>query len=204
MRASSADADPPVHLVGRGARDRRQQHGIDPAPDDGGFAQDVERIVVDLVEPGVEDVAERRRQRPAALEREQLLDMEGVAVGQRDDARRRCRIGPVAEDPGDLAPDIGLLERGQADVIDGPGALELGEDRCQRVSAMQLVRAECEQQDRAGAREAAGEEGDDVECRSVGPVEVVDGQDEIRRRRGADHEVPQALDPRRSAGRLLA
>ena len=110
------------------------------------------------------------------------------------------------------AIDGGVVQRDEPDVVQGRVPLEPGQDRREGVPAMQLVGAEGEHEDDAGSRQAASEEGDHVERRAIGPVEVVDDGDDVgirgdsgragRPAAGAAPSDPvRRLQPRRPPGR---
>ena len=63
---------------------------------------------------------------------------------------------------------------------------------------MQLVGAEGEHEDDAGSRQAASEEGDHVERRAIGPVEVVDDGDDVGIRGDPGEQVAQPPELRRA------
>ena len=158
-------------MVDPPARDGRDpDHGL------GGFGQGDD--------PGEQDLPEGRRQ-PAAggvlAGPEQLLDEERVAVGAAMDL-----VGEVAgrrgpEDRRQQRLRLGRVEAAQVDPLDATAALELGQPRQERVAAMQLVGPECHDQHDAVGAELADEEGDGLAGRRIGPMEVLDDEQDRAR-----------------------
>ena len=78
--------------------------------------------------------------------------------------------------PGELLGDLVAVEAVQREPVDAGGALELGEQRAQRVAPVQLVGAVGDDEAERLLARAAHEERDEVARRAVGPVEVLDRQ----------------------------
>ena len=81
----------------------------------------------------------------------------------------------------------------QAQVVDAVGPLEFGEQPAHRIAALEIVGAVRRHQQHAGKLRAAGENGEQVAGRSVGPVDVLDDQ----------HHGPLAGQPAQSRWQRL-
>ena len=129
---------------------------------------------------GVAQVRGHRRTGVVGQSRRQLLDEQRVAVGALDDAGhdlgRRGRVEQRAQQVGDVAGTEAVeLEMACAP----PG--QLGRELAQRVpgrDVLAAVGADRAHRERAGV---AGDEGDQVERRAVGPVQVLEDQDDRTR-----------------------
>ena len=73
---------------------------------------------------------------------------------------------------------IGRIEALQVDPFDPAAAIELGEPRQERMPAVQLVRPEGHDQDDPIRPEVADQERDGLAGRRIGPVEVLDDEDD--------------------------
>ena len=124
--------------------------------------------------------------------------MERVPVRERHDTRGIGGVDRHAGDRGNLGHDGGVVQRDEPDVVQGRVPLEPGQDRREGVAAMQLVGAEGEHQGDAGSRQAASEEGDHIERRAIGPVEVVDDGDDVGIRGDPGEQVAQPPELRRA------
>ena len=95
------------------------------------------------LDPQHQRVAQRRRERAAAVRarRQQLLGEQRVALAAREQPRDQVVSGRRAEDVGQLLRELLARERAQLDAPVAGVALELGQQRAQRVAAVQLVRA---------------------------------------------------------------
>ena len=114
----------------------------------------------------------------------ELLGEERVAVGALEHGADERVRWLRAEDAAQLLGDVARAERRQAQVFDTLGAVELGEQATNRVAALETVEAIGRHEHHAGQRRAAGEHGEQVASRSVGPVDVLD--DEQHRPLGGD------------------
>ncbi len=123
-----------------------------------------------------EDPAQGRWQRPALACRvtghHQLLDEERIAIRSFVDPLGEARRRFLAEDPAEQRDRVRGVEALQVESLDSPTALELGQPRHQRVAAMQLVGAECQEQQHAVGTQVADDESDAVPRGRVGPVQV--------------------------------
>ena len=112
----------------------------EPPADDRRRPDDRSRARRQRREPRAEDVAERRWQLGAGPPaRDELLDIERQAVGALEERIDHGRIGPAAEDPGELFAHLVAIEGGELDPLDGFRSIQLGEERPQRVSPVQVV-----------------------------------------------------------------
>ena len=147
-----------------------------------GHAQHAARVVGQRLEAQVEDVAQVRRQRPGRRvgRRQQLLGEEGVALGARVQASDQAGLGGGAEDAGHLLGELGLGERRHLEALHDVAALLLGEERAQRVLAVQLVAAVGAHDQQALVAQSPQQRGEELEGGAVGPVDVLDGEQQRR------------------------
>ena len=90
--------------------------------------------------------------------------------------------------------------RSQLDALHGPYALPAGDERPQRMAAVQLVGAEADDHEHASAVQRAHEQGHEVERRPIRPVQILDHEHE--RAVGSeplDHAHDQLEQARRAA-----
>jgi hypothetical protein len=127
----------------------------------------------------------------------QLLDEERVAVGAREDLVDLGRVGFGGEDSGDLTADFGAAETAEFDTADGAQPVEFGEQRAQRVAAVDVVGAVGGDDEEAAAAERAEEVGEEVAGRGVGPVQVLQEDDD--RAVGGDALQQAAVSSKRRA-----
>ena len=80
-------------------------------------------------------------------------------------------------DAGELGGHLGRAEPGQLQALDPAAAVQLGQERPQRVAAVQLVAAVGHHQQQPAAAQVADEEGEQVAGGAVGPVQVLHHQD---------------------------
>ena len=138
------------------------------------------RGLAEALDADHERVAQGRGQPAAPVEAggEELLGEERVALAALEQAVDEVVRRRRAEDVLEL---LGQLVAVEAPQLDPPGAgraLELGEQRPQRVAAVQLVGAVGEDDEDGLAAEAAGEEGEERARRAVGPVDVLEREDD--------------------------
>ena len=84
------------------------------------------------------------------------------------------RGGRLAQDGLELTGDLRAVEALELDALHRPDALPSGDERAQRMAAVQLVGAEADDHEYAVRLERADEQGHQVERRAIGPVEVLD------------------------------
>jgi hypothetical protein len=123
--------------------------------------------------------------------------MEGVAVRQCRDAFKARRMGCSTEDRRYLRLDFSGAEGSQADMIERSMALEIREDRPQRMAATEFVRAIREDEQHTRSHEPSSEEQDNVKARAIGPLEVVDDRNDGALRGGSRKQV---TDPEEGGG----
>ena len=79
---------------------------------------------------GEQDITQHRRQgTPRRLDREQLLDEEGVSARATEDGFEEVGIRWAFPDPADLHGELGAIERHQVDPLRAPAALQLRQVR---------------------------------------------------------------------------
>ncbi|MDH6501877.1 hypothetical protein M2156_008096 [Streptomyces sp. SAI-149] len=164
-----------------------QQVVLDTPPGDGGGAQHLLSGVGQLLEADQQHIGEPTGHPavPAPRGGEQLLGVEGVALGPLDDPPHRgVRQRPLAQrpyQPGHLA----VGHRPQLQPLDTGQPHQLGEQRPQRMTSVQIVRAVggeygqpmCGRSSRRPLQDPAAEqEPQQVPGRLVGPVQIL--QDE--------------------------
>jgi hypothetical protein len=159
------------------ARGLRQRGVVQPAPGRE-QPQDLLRGLGEGLDADHERIAQRRRQLAAAVEPrgEQLLGEQGVALAALVQAIDESVFGRAPEDVRQLLGQLRARQRRELDAPRSRAALELGEHRAQRVAAVQLVGAVGGHDERALGAQAVREEGQERARRRVGPVEVLDGQ----------------------------
>lgn len=108
----------------------------------------------------------------------EFLDEEGVAVGAFEELVDLGRVGFAGEDAGDLAADLGSVEAAEFDTADRAQPVEFGEERAQRVAAVDVVGAVGGEDDQATGAQGAEEIGEEVAGGGVGPVQVLQGHDD--------------------------
>ncbi len=83
----------------------------------------------------------------------------------------------LPEDVRQRLDELGAIERLELDPVRAVQAVELGQQRTQRMAAVELVGPVAEHQHHALAAQAADEEVDERARRAVGPVEVLEHED---------------------------
>ena len=182
--AADRGAEPLEQLVLGQARDLGEQLVLDATAGDRGHAQDRRRGLRHGRNVGEQDLAERwweARARASLTARgQQLLGKERVAVRAAVNIRHELGVGLRAEDCAQQRGDLGPAETGKVDPLDAAPAIQFGEPRQQGVAAVELVTAE-----RADEQDRHVPEGPDevrkrfARCR-VGPVQVLDDQQNRR------------------------
>ena len=108
---------------------------------------------------------------------EELLDEERVAVRPSRD-RLDERFGSIVPDRANERAHPPAVETVEVHARRAPAALQLGEDGDERVSPVQLVGPERRHDRRPAAPEPAREVGQELEARPVGPVNVLEHEDQ--------------------------
>ena len=123
-------------------------------------------------------VAQRVGRRAAAVEPggEQLLAVQRVAARARPQPLQQVGLGRRAEDVGELVGELLAGQRLERDAAGARVALDLGQQRAQRVAAVQLVGPVGADQEHALGHQAARQEGERRPRRAIGPVQVLDQQ----------------------------
>jgi hypothetical protein len=154
-----------------------------------------------------EHVAQRCRQLFGALRpgrRDELLREQRVARRAREHRLDETRVGSVLEDPLQLGAELVPAEPLELDALGDRPAAGLGDEVAQIRPAIELVTAEGQHQHQPLVTQPPEQERQQIERRSVGPVHVVDGeQDRARGRRRAQRleHRHEHRDSRRAAPR---
>ena len=175
---------------------------------DGQHAQDVLGRGVELLDADHERVAQRHRQRAAAVDagREQLLGEERVALAAGVQTVDEAVVGRLAEDVLQRGGQLVAAQRLEGDAVDRRVALDLRQERPQWVAAMQLVEAVGQDHEDPLAAERAGEERDEGPGRGIGPVEILEHEDDRRLAAEAVEEGEHGLEEpalRRAVGPVV-
>ena len=167
--------------------DREQLVG-DPAAGDAGGADDLARGLIEAVEPDEEHLGEVGGEGVvvgAGGGADQLLDEERVALGALDDhvdlvvGEHGAGAGtPAADQAGDQLADLRGVERLERHAVHVLEAGPLGDLGAQGVLAVQVVGAVRRHEGHRLAERAGEQEAHQVTGRLVGPVEVLDDEDE--------------------------
>jgi hypothetical protein len=175
-------SQPQVQLVAIHAGDRGEDLLVDATPGHRRDAKDVLGALRGGRDPGGQRRANGRRQcpdgDPAAAGHQQLLDEEGIAVRPALDPvdELRGRVGAV--DRGDEAGGLLAAEPFEVDPLEPTRPGDLGEPGQERVAAVDLVGPVGQAQRDTVGGEVRNEERDRVTGRRVGPVEVLDHEQE--------------------------
>ena len=178
------------------------EHGVVELPAGRQHAHDLLRVVAEPLDPQRQRRGQARRHGAAAVEPggEQLLGEQRVALAAGVQPLDQRRVGRRAEDARELLAQLVAGEPGEVDP-QRPGALELGEQRPQRVAAVQLVGpVGRDHQQRLGAQRG-GEEAQERARRGVRPVQVLDHQQDGRGARQPVEHGEQRLEHARLVAR---
>lgn len=134
-----------------------------------GFDADEEEVAQGVGEPGVA---------AGAGGDGEFLDEEGVALGAGEDLVDGGVVGFGGEDSGELAGDLGAVEAGQFEALDGAQPVEFGEEGPERVAPVDVVGAVAGEDEEAAGAQGAEEVGDEAAGGGVGPVQVLDDEDD--------------------------
>ncbi len=164
-------------------RDRGEQVVIDPGPRRRGDAEDLLALLGDGRHPRQDHVAEPRRQ--LAVRRlpgggEDLLGVERVPVGPGPDPVDEVRGRRDSQLVGQQARQFVAIESPEVDPVDPLGALELGDIGRHDVARVELVGPQGGDDQDAGIAQVPGQEREQVAGRRVGPLDVLDDQDQRR------------------------
>ena len=163
---------------------------------DGEHAQDVLGGRVELLDAHHQRVAQGHRHRAATVDAggEQLLGEERVALAAGVEAVDEAVVGCLAEDVLQRRGQLVAAQRLERDAVDLGIALDLGQQRAQRMAAVELVDAVGQDDEHPLAAERAGEERDEGAGRGVGPVEVLEHEDDRRLAAEAVEEAEHGLE----------
>ncbi len=119
----------------------------------------------------------RQWPRPAAtLDADQLLHEEGVAARSRVDPVDLGLVDKAAKDRRDLSSHVPTIEPLQVQAARPGIALEFGQPGGDRIAVHPPVGPHGQHEQQSVALEVAGEEGDQVACPTVDPVEILEHQ----------------------------
>jgi len=169
-------AQQPHQLLGVLADHRRQELVVDPGAGHGRDLQDPLGRLGQGLDPGQHQVPQGQRQ-PGAVQvgGQQLLGEERVALGAGQDLAEQGRRGRLVQDPGQQLGQVAAAQALQLDTLGPAAAVQLGQERAQRVAAVQLVAAVGQHQGDPAAQ-VADQEPEQVAGGLVGPVQVLDHQ----------------------------
>ena len=181
------------------------EHVVRQDPRGGEQPQHLLGRLAEALDPHHQRVAQRRRQAAAAVEpgREQLLGEQRVALAARVQALDELGVGRPAEDVGEQVGELVARQARQLDPARAGVALELGEQRAQRVAAVQLVGAVGRDDEDALGPQAAPEEDEEGAGRAVGPVDVLEHERERLLAAEVVEQREQRLEQARLAERRL-
>ena len=154
-----------------------QQPVVEPLAD-GNQPQQLLRGLGQLLDPQHQRVAQRVRggAEPVDAGREQLLAEQRVAAGALPQPLQQLVRRRLAEDVGELVGELAAGERLERDATRVRVPLQVGQQRPQRVAAMQLVGPVGADHEHALGGEAARQERERRARRAVRPVQVLDQQ----------------------------
>jgi hypothetical protein len=168
--------------------------GIDARPGGRGRPEHPAGRVGQAVEPGEQDLTERRWQRIRGTpDGDQLLRVVRVATRAGVDRRSQPGVRLVAEDGRDELADLQQVERLEVEPVHQPGPLELREERHEQALPAGIVRAIRRDQEDALGLQGVHEVRQQVECLPVGPLQVLEDED----------ERPRPGQPRQHAAEML-
>ena len=157
---------------------------------------------VETIETGEQQFVEAGRDAPLAGDSGELLGKERVAIGTleygADERVRWLR----SENSTQLLGDVSRAEWREAKVFDAFGAVEFGEQPTNRVASLETIEPVGGHEHHAGQRRPTGEDREQVACRPVSPVHVLD--DENHGPLAGDSTQRRGKRLRRSSTRLLA
>ena len=158
-------------------------------------SEDMLPVRAEAAEPALERVAQATGQGKARMSgRHQLFGEERVAARPREDRLDEVSRNRLAGDAGELGGHLVGPERRELEVIDLIEALELGKQREEGVSPVQLVGPIGRDDEQAGAARVSGEEADEVAARRIGPVDVLEDEDERSFVRETKEELEHNLE----------
>jgi hypothetical protein len=185
----------------RHPRHGREQLVVDPRAGGRGHPQHALGLLWERLDPREQQVPDRPREAGAVGSGgEQLLGVEGVALRAGEHLAHLARCGPVVEDPGEQVGQLAAAEAAELQPLDPAAAVQLGEERAQRMAPVQLVAAVGEHQRRPGAQ-VVDQVAEQVAGRAVGPVQVLDDQQDRSARGQPVQHAQQQLEQAARSGR---
>ena len=173
---------------------------VDASARHGHDADDGLRRFRESHDPGEQHLAEGRRQTTIGgilAGPEQFLDEERIAVRAPMDLGDEIVVRRCPEDRRQERRRLARVEAMKVEAFDPPASLEFGQPRQERVAPMKLVRTEGhDQHDPIGAQ-VPDEEGDGLARRRVGPMQILDDEQDRGRLR---QSLEDARERRRAGG----
>jgi hypothetical protein len=179
-----ADRPRQLRLVEVGSA--RQQLVMHAPAADGGGAHHVLPRGAEAVDAGEQHVPQALGQplrAAVARGRHQLLGEERVALRAGEDRLGERLRRAALEDALELGERLGGSEASELHALDARPARGLGQEVAQRPAAVDLVAAIGGDEQQALVAQAADEEGQEVEGGAIGPVDVLEGEDDRRDQR---------------------
>ena len=169
---------PGQQFRGRETRRRLEQPVIGGTADHRRAPQDVLGDLRQSVDAREHDLAECRWDRGIAfvVDREELLGEEDVAVGTPEGPLDELGRRLGAHDRGDELAYLVAIEARELDPVDRTRTVELGEQRTQRMAAVEIIGAVGPDEHDRGRTQAAREVHEQLACGAVGPMDVLEHQ----------------------------
>ena len=168
-------------------------------------AQQLLRVRGEPLDPQHQRVTQGRRERAAPVRpgREQLLGEQRVAFRAREQAPQQVAARRLAEDVRELLAQLVARERPQLDAAGARVALQLGEQRAQGMAAVQLVRPVGRHHQHALAAQRRSQVDEERPRGAVGPVQVLDRQQQPVLAREQLQQLQQTVEQPRLRGGLV-
>ena len=181
--------DPSIHDLAKGirtlgrreVRDRDEQLVVDPGP---GRRCDAEDLLARLRDGATRArTTSRSRAGQLAVVRlarhgEDLFREEGVPTGPLQGPVDETGVRDMAELVGQQPRQVVPIEPGKVDPVDALAALELGQKGHERAARVDFVRADRGDEQDALVAQVADQEREEVPRRRIGPLEVLDDEDD--------------------------
>ena len=192
--------------LGRAEPARLREHRVGQHAPRGEHAQHVLRRIAQALDAHHQRVAQRGREPAAAVEPrgQQLLGEQRVALAARVQALDELVVGRAAENVLEQLRELVAGQPRQLDPARPRVALELGQQRAQRVASVQLVGAVGGDDEHPLGPQAAREEDEERARRAVGPVDVLEHERERLLAAQQVEQRQQRLEQPRLALRRLA
>jgi hypothetical protein len=191
-------AQQPHQLLGVLADHGRQQLVVDPGAGHRRHLQHPLGRFGERGHPGQHQVAQDQRQPgPLQVGGQQLLGEERVALRTGQDLPDQRRRRRLTQDPGQQLPQVAAAQPVQLQPLGPAAAVQLGQERPQRVAAVQLVGPVGQDQGHPAAQ-VADQEPEQVAGGLVGPVQVLHHQQQrAALGEAVQHPEQQLEQPRR-------